>query len=135
MKKQKINNILNVTIWIIQVFVSFTFISAGLFKLFQSVNEMAEMWPWVADHPLLVKVTGVFDLAGGLGLILPNWLKTALKFTVYAAVGCFVLMIAAIIFHLSRGEAENIGFNVLIAFLSGLIIWAREKNRTRVNNH
>jgi hypothetical protein len=46
---------------------------------------------------------------------------------VYAALGCTFLQIAAIIFHLSRGEAAVVPLNVVLLALSAFIVWGRGK--------
>jgi hypothetical protein len=38
-------------------------------------------------------------------------------------------MLCAIVFHISRGEASVIGFNIFLAALAIFIAWGRKKNR------
>ncbi|AJC83002.1 DoxX family protein (plasmid) [Rhizobium etli bv. phaseoli str. IE4803] len=45
--------------------------------------------------------------------------------TVLAAIGCVLLQIAAMIFHLSRGEAPALPLNVILLGLSAFILWGR----------
>ncbi|MGN8034450.1 DoxX family protein [Chitinophaga sp. 22321] len=49
------------------------------------------------------------------------------QLTPVAAVGALALMICAIIFHVSRGEAAVIGANIVAAAMAGFIIWGRFK--------
>jgi hypothetical protein len=37
------------------------------------------------------------------------------------------LQVSAIVFHLSRGEAANTPFNVLLVGLSGFVAWGRQR--------
>lgn len=84
------------------------------------------MWPWAGEvSPILVRFTGVVDLLGGLGLVLPPWLGMNKKLVLLAAVGIVLLMISASVFHISRDEGYQIGFNVIFALLAGFVIWAR----------
>lgn len=62
---------------------------------------------------------------GGLGLLLPSSSRIKPGLTVLAALGCAVLMGAAILFHLSRGEAASTPFNVLLAALALFVAWGR----------
>jgi hypothetical protein len=75
----------------------------------------------------LLKFTGIVDLAGGLGLILPALLNIKPKLTPIAALGIIALMIAASVFHIMRGEAPAIVFNIFVAVLAGFIAWGRFK--------
>ncbi|GAB3517672.1 DoxX family protein [Emticicia fontis] len=122
---QKPSKILNIITWICQILLALTFVWAAGMKLFQPINQLAEMWPWTGDNPTLTRVTGIFDLLAGLGLILPAALRIKPVLTTYAAYGTIVLMVAASIFHISRGEAPQIGFNLFVLVLAIFIAWAR----------
>ena len=115
----------HIALWVVQGLLAATLIWAAAIKLFQSPEALAAMWPWTADNPALVKRTGVVDLLGGLGLVLPGLLRIAPKLTVWAALGTVTLMVAASAFHIGRSEADSIGFNVLVALLAAGIAWGR----------
>lgn len=116
---------LHVLLWIAQVVLAIGFIWAGAMKLFTPADKLAAMWPWTANNGALTKVTGAIDLLAGVGLILPGLLRMRKEFTVYAAWGTILLMIAASVFHISRGEASLIGVNIFFALLAALIAWGR----------
>lgn len=99
-------------------------------KLAKSPAELAAMWPWAGEvSPALVKLTGIADLLGGLGLILPSLLRIKPALTSAAALGIVVLMICASVFHILRGEASQIGFNLVVAVLAGFVAWGRRKQK------
>ena len=83
---------------------------------------------WVKDHTDLVLFTGIIDLMAGIGIVLPALLRFKTRLTVLAAYGIVVLMIAASIFHISRGEAKDIGFNVFMLLVAILVAWGRGKS-------
>lgn len=85
------------------------------------------MLPWALDNPGLLKFTGIVDLLGGIGIVLPAALRIQPKLTVFAAYGTIALMIAASVFHISRGEASLIGMNIFFLVLAGFIAWGRNK--------
>ncbi len=125
-------NVLNILLWIAQGLLAASFIWAGSMKLFSSPEKLAALWPWTADNTSLVKLTGVLDLLAGIGLILPGLLRTKPQLTVYAAYGTILLMIAASIFHLSRGEGAQIGANIFFLVLAVFIAWGRSKKAPAV---
>lgn len=98
--------------------------SAGAMKLFKPADLP---WQWIKDNPDLVKATGILDLLAGIGLILPALLRIQPKLTIYAAYGTVALMVGASIFHISRGEASQIGFNIFVALIAVFIAWGRQK--------
>ncbi len=118
---------LNIALWVAQGLISLTLIWAGYAKLFQPIEETAKMLPWALDNPGLLKFTGIVDLLGGIGIVLPAALRIQPKLTVFAAYGTIALMIAASVFHISRGEASLIGMNIFFLVLAGFIAWGRSK--------
>ncbi|WP_028980044.1 DoxX family protein [Sporocytophaga myxococcoides] len=124
-KGEKKSVLLNITLWLAQILLVAGFTWAGAMKLFKPAEELAAMWPWTAAHPGLVNFTGILDILAGLGLVLPALLRRVSKFTVYIALATIVLMIAAIIFHISRGEVAQIGVNIFFAVTSAFIAWGR----------
>lgn len=122
--QQKAFKVMNVFIWIAQGILALTFIWAGSMKLFKPDGLP---FPWVKDQPSLVIITGIVDLLGGLGIVLPALLRIRHGLTIFAAYGIIALMTVAIIFHISRGEAKNIGFNIFILLLAVLVAWGRHK--------
>lgn len=120
---------LNITLWIVQTLIALGLIWGGYVKLFQPIEETAKMLPWALEHPSLLKFTGVVDLLGGLGIVLPSALRIHPKLTVFAAYGIIILMISASIFHISRDETSLIGMNIFFLILAVFIVWGRKKQR------
>lgn len=118
---------LNIAVWLCQLLLAATLVWASSMKLFKPIDELAQMWPWVADNPTLTKITGIFDLLGGLGIVLPSVLRIKPVLTIYAGYGIIALMLAASAFHISRAEASQIGFNIFVGLVAGFISWARSR--------
>lgn len=124
MKKQTAT----ILLWTLQILLSGSLIWAGSLKLFQPIETLQTMWPWTGEvSGSFVKLTGVFDLLGAFGLILPGLFRFKPILVPLSAAGIILLMIAAGIFHVSRGETEQIGVNIVFAILAGLIVWGRFK--------
>lgn len=113
--------------WLCQILLAVTLLWASAMKLFKPTGELAQMWPWVADNPALTKITGIVDLLGGIGIVLPSILRLKPALTIYTGYGIIALMIAASVFHISRGEAPQIGFNIFVGVVAGFIVWARSR--------
>lgn len=121
-----VKKMINILLWISQGILAFMFFWAGYVKVFQSVEQMTEMMAWAPEVPLLfIRFLGICELLGGFGLILPSLLRIKPKLTIWAATGCSVLMLCAIIFHLSRGEVSEIGLNIGLGLMGIFIIWGR----------
>lgn len=124
--QQKPATILHVILWVVQIGLSVSLLWAAGMKLFQPPDKLATMWPWVGQVPVaLVKFTGIVDLLGAMGLVLPALLRIRPQLTPLTA-GCLILlMVCASIFHIMRGEASVIGVNIVFALLAVFVAWGR----------
>ncbi|PUZ25817.1 hypothetical protein DCC81_16290 [Chitinophaga parva] len=119
---------LHIALWVVQVVLAATFAWAAVMKLSTPIPQLAVMWPWVGQvSSLLVKGTGIIDLLGGLGLVLPAALRVKPLLTPLAALGLVLLMVCAIVFHVMRGEAHLTGFNIVVVLLCIFVAWGRYK--------
>ena len=123
-REQKTSKTMNIILWTIQGLLAATLIWAGFMKIFKPEDLT---FPWVKDNANLVLITGILDFLGGLGIILPTLLRIQPKLTIFAAYGIILLMTVAIVFHISRGEGKDIGFNIFMALLAGFVVWGRHK--------
>ena len=124
-KKQVKFNFLNTMLWLLQVVLAITFLWGAYVKLFMPAEELARMWPWTAGNATLVKIAGVADTLAGIGIIIPRIFRIWPVLTIYACYGIILLMVAAIIFHVSRGEVSQLGINVavIIMAVASIILW------------
>ena len=117
---------LNIGLWIVQSLLALTFAGTGIWKLATPVAELASKMPWMGQvSPSFLYVTAVFDLLGGLGVLLPSVMRIKPGLSVLAALGCVALQASAIVFHVSRGEAAKTPFNFLLVALALFVAWGR----------
>jgi len=125
---QKSSKALHIILWIVQIILATSFIWGGFMKLFIPVEKLSAMWPWAGQiSPVLVRITGIIDLTGAIGLILPSLLRIKPILTPISAIAIVILMICASLFHIARGEASQIGANIVFAMLAAFIAWGRLK--------
>jgi uncharacterized membrane protein YphA (DoxX/SURF4 family) len=117
---------LRIGLWTAQIIVFVLFTLFGSMKLLMPVDKLAEMWIWPCQvHSWFLHLTGILDVVGGIGVLLPAVTRIQPRLAVLAALGCSLLQIAAIIFHLSRGEAAVVPLNIVLLALSVFILWGR----------
>jgi uncharacterized membrane protein YphA (DoxX/SURF4 family) len=117
---------LNVGLWIVQGLLALTFVGTGIWKLAAPVPDLAAKMPWMGQvSPSFLYATALFDILGGLGVLLPSATRIKPGLTVLAALGCAALQASAVVFHFSRGEAANTPFNFLLVALSLFVAWGR----------
>lgn len=117
--------ILDTALWVVQVLLALFYVYAGFTKLATPAEELVKMMPWTGALPILVPVTGIVDLLGGLGILLPSLTRIQPRLTVLAALGTIVLQAFAIALHLSRGEGMVIPMNLVLIALSAFVYWGR----------
>ena len=117
---------LNIALWVVQFFSSLTLIGGALWKLATPIPELAAQMPWMGQvSPTFLYVTAIFDLLGGLGMVLPSVTRIQPRLTVLAALGVVLLMTGAILFHFSRGEGASTPFNFVLGGLALFVAWGR----------
>lgn len=117
----------NTFLWVLQWLFGIYFIVIGVMHFVVPDGLPAPM-EWMYDlSDTLHIVSGTAEILGGLGLILPGLTKIRPELTMYAAGGLALVMVSAIVYHASRGEASNIVTNVVIAAVMGYLAYARWK--------
>jgi hypothetical protein len=125
---QKPSKVFNISLWIIQGLLSVSLVWGASMKLFQPIEKLALMWPWAGQiSESLVKLTGIIDLLGSIGIVAPTLFKIKLRLTIIAAWAIVLLMICASVFHILRGEASLIGANIIFAIMAGFLAWGRAR--------
>jgi hypothetical protein len=117
---------LHIGLWIVQGLLALIFAGTGLWKLATPIPELAAKMPWMGQvSPGFLYATAVFDLLGGLGILIPSVTRIKPGLAVLAALGCVALMAGAIVFHVSRGEVASTPFNFVLVLLSLFVAWGR----------
>ena len=134
MSNKQPSRAINIALWIAQILLAASMVWAASMKLFSPIDKLSAMWPWTAQVPVwLVKFTGVIDMLGAAGLILPALLRIKPVLTPIAAICIIVLMVCASVFHISSGEASVIGVNIVFAVLAAFIAWGRFREARNPN--
>lgn len=115
-----------VALWIAQLLLAAAYGLFGFMKATQPLDQLAVMMKWIPDFPsLFVRTLGVVEMLGAIGLILPSLLRIQPRLTVLAALCILVHQFCAVALHLSKGEANVLGLNVVLIALAGFIFWGR----------
>jgi uncharacterized membrane protein YphA (DoxX/SURF4 family) len=114
-------------LWAAQLVLAFFLLFGAYMKLAAPAEEVAKMMVWAAQYPNLKTFTGIIDLLGGLGILLPALTRIQPRLTVAAALGIVVLQVLAFGFHASRGEWPATPFNVILLGLAVFVLWGRSR--------
>lgn len=115
---------LNASLWSAQVALAAVFAWAAYLKLATPLAEYAQMAPWAARAPeALVRLVGIAELAGALGVIAPAAARILPSLTPLAAAGLGLVMASAVVVQVSLGLSPMPApvFGALAAFVA----WGR----------
>jgi len=109
--------------WIVAGLLAVFYLYSGAMKIVRSREGLQPIMHWVERAPMpAVKVIGVLEVLGAVGLILPPLTAIAPWLAVAAAIGLVLVQIGATILHLVRGEARQIGLNIALLVLAGVAV-------------
>jgi len=115
---------MHIAYWVVAGLLAVFFLYSGTLKVVRSPEQLKPMMAWVESTPLpLVRVIGVLEVLGALGLILPPLTGVAPALALVAAFGLLLVQIGGIVVHLSRGEARVIGLNIALLVLAAVAAW------------
>ena len=92
------------TMWVIQGLLAAIFLFAGVMKLVLPIEAMAGP---VAFPGLLLRLIGVAEVLGAVGLILPGLLRIHAELTPVAAAGLVIIMIGATVITAIGGPSQR----------------------------
>ncbi len=117
---------MNIALWVVQVLLALVFLMAGSMKALKPKAELAEKMEWVNDYSdNTVKLIGVLEILGAIGVVLPAATGILPWLTPLAAVGLVLTMIGAAITHARMGDFPGMGPSIVFLVLSLFVAYGR----------
>jgi len=106
----------NTLIWIFQAILCFVFLGSGILKLSLNKQEVMEkVGNAIADiSPTRIKLTGLLEVLGAVGIILPRFLGVLPTLTAFAAFGLALTMLVALVLNLKLKDYKTVIINVAL---------------------
>ncbi|GAA2625200.1 DoxX family protein [Paractinoplanes durhamensis] len=115
---------MEIAYWIVGGLLALFYVFAGVQKVSQSQDKLRPTMGWVDQIPMrVVRLIGVLEILGGLGLILPPLTRIAPGLALAAAIGLVLIQIGGLIVHLRRGETSVIWLNIVLLILAAVAGW------------
>ena len=112
----------NTTVWIAQGILCLAFGVSGIMKLTLSIETLTSILTWPgALPPEIVRLIGVAEIAGAMGVVLPMLTGIRPILTSYAAFGLMVLMIGALGYHLMLFQGGMLIPSIALGCLSAYV--------------
>ncbi|WP_436528057.1 DoxX family protein [Actinoplanes sp. HUAS TT8] len=118
---------MNVVLWIIAGLLAVAFLGAGVMKALQPKEKLiASGMGWAGDFSdTQVKLIGVVEVLGAIGLVLPAALDIAPILVPLAATGLALAMVGAIVVHARRKENQASVPSLILLILAAVVAWGR----------
>ena len=118
---------MNKGLWVIQIILAVFFFFTGVMH-FILPESLPQQMAWMYDMSTPMHIfTGVAEILGALGLILPALTRIQARLVPLAAAGLAVLMVGAVVFHISRAEYSNVMTNLILGLLAAFVAYERWK--------
>src|SRR5882757_1363229 len=111
---------MNLALWSVAIVLAVVFAGSGLMKLVAPKDKLVNSGQgWAQDvSPTNIRLIGVAEVLGALGLILPAALNIAPIMVPLAAVGLALVMVGAAMTHARRKEVPNVAVNAVLLVLA-----------------
>jgi len=116
----------NVFLWIVQGLLAALFAVSGLEKLSQPKEKLTNKYPWMADFSERgVRLIGVVEVLGAIGLTVPAATGIAPVLTPIAAAGLAVFAVLAAAMHNRRDEPAGVRVTAVLFVIATFVASTR----------
>lgn len=114
---------MNIALWVVASLLALVFGASGVSKLALSREALVTKgYGWAADFtPSQVKLIGLLEVLGAVGLVGPPALGVVEMLSPAAAVGLAVLMAAAVVVHVRRRETAHLAVPLTLAIIPAVL--------------
>jgi uncharacterized membrane protein YphA (DoxX/SURF4 family) len=118
---------MNLALWIVAIVLAAVFVGSGLMKEVVPKDKLVTAGQgWAQDYSQTnIRLIGLAEILGAIGLILPAAVHIAPILVPLAAIGLILVMVGAAVVHARRNESMNIAVNVVLIALAAFVAWGR----------
>jgi uncharacterized membrane protein YphA (DoxX/SURF4 family) len=115
---------MNIALWIAQALLAAIFLFAGGMKLVLPIEEMTKQMP-IPLPGWFLRFTGIVEVLGAIGVILPWLLRIRPGLTPLAAAGLVIVMIGATVYTLAAGDFASAPIPLVVGILAAFVAYGR----------
>jgi uncharacterized membrane protein YphA (DoxX/SURF4 family) len=117
---------MSTALWTVQVLLGVVFLVSGATKLSQPREKLVKTMAWMEDFSQrAVRIIGVLEVLGAIGIVLPALTGILPWLTPLAALGLVLTMIGAALTHLRRDEYGPIVVTAVLLILAAFVAYGR----------
>lgn len=113
-----------IAFFVVAGFAAFLFLAAGLMKLVRSAPALKDKgMAWVDDFsPALVRLIGLAEVLGAIGLVLPVVTELAQVLSPLAGICLVVVMLGAVVVHRRRHEPAGAALGITVLTVAATVL-------------
>ncbi len=118
---------MDLALWVVQVALALAFLVAGYSHAFD-FDRAARRPPMAWMHAVgqdRMRVIGILEILGAIGLVVPAASQVLPWLTPLAALGLALVMVGAIVLHIQRREYPNVVINAVLGLLALFVAYGR----------
>jgi len=115
---------MNIGLWIAQALLAAVFLFTGGMKLVVPIEEMMKQMP-IPLPAWFLYFTGVVEVLGAIGVILPWLLRIQPGLTPLAAAGLVIVTIGATVYTLAAGDFATAPVPLVVGILAAFVAYGR----------
>jgi uncharacterized membrane protein YphA (DoxX/SURF4 family) len=117
---------MNTALWIVQIVLALVFVVTGGLKLVLPLDKMAErMGKENGFSPHVMRIIGLLEVMGAVGVVLPIWTGILPWLTPLAAAGLVLTMVGATFENIRNKHFPMIALNFFLGILAIFVIYGR----------
>jgi len=117
---------MNIALWILQALLAAFFLMPGIGKLSKSKAQHVSEGHLQAHQSLVpIRILGILELAGCIGIILPWWTGICPILTPITALCFGGIMISGLLLHSRRKEYKMILMLLVVGIIAGIVAYFR----------
>ncbi len=118
---------MNIALWIVQILLAFLFLLTAGMKLLLSKEQLLERGLHAIEgfSPITIRILGLLELLGAVGLILPALTGILPWLTPLAAVGLALMMVGAFFANLKVHEYRPLVLNIVVFVMAVFVAYGR----------
>lgn len=117
---------MEIATWIVQGMLAIIFIMAGMMKATTPIDKLREKMAWTKEYSDgKIKLIGILEVLGAVGLIAPYATGILPQLTWLAAAALAIVMLFALRLHAQRNEKKEMLGNVVFLALLLFVAYSR----------
>lgn len=117
---------INIALWLAQASLASALLFSGFIKLTQPSTDIVSIWRWTVQYQDAVWLVGAVEVVLGIGILIPELLRIAMRVTVWAAYACVMWTIAFGIFLVLQKDLTTLSSYFPNLLLGAFVAWGRQ---------